>query len=389
MSVCRRARSLALVSSSSLTVDGEPPERNIAFDHREPVVGDIVDDAMRDAVRRVFPRPHQLVGLLGAATAIQSSTLYRCRRRPSVAQQPPGAHERGRALGLHRVQPRQRIEPPDADRVGHRSAHAVASAPPPTCTKSRSRCTRPRCASQSCSAISSAIVRPPSMVSGASVPWQQKGTAPASTAARNGGSTDRRARPARAGTRRSCAPSTIEPCHHRPARHRTGMNTRKRPLDRSGHDRRREGGVAARRDRELLGQRSSWVMHVVQQQPEEVTSFVRAADVAGVVLDPQARPRRARRCAERRLARQGRDDESMTVDARRLRRRVAPPDATKSPSDQPCDSGPRDTSRASCGSERTGCPSITAGHVTRALVELGESHRPTPARTTGSTRQND
>ena len=60
--------------------------------------------------------------------------------------------------------------------------HALASAPPPTCTTNRSGAAP---ADPRASAISQPSVAPPSMVSPLSGPWQPNGMAPAPTAARN------------------------------------------------------------------------------------------------------------------------------------------------------------------------------------------------------------
>ena len=66
--------------------------------------------------------------------------------------------------------------PPDAEPAVLERLHALASAPPPTCTTSSSNCGAPL------ASISWIRFSPPSIASPFSLPWQQNGSAPARSA---------------------------------------------------------------------------------------------------------------------------------------------------------------------------------------------------------------
>ena len=101
----------------------------------------------------------------------------------------------------------------------------------------------------------------------------------------------------------------------------TGTKTRSVAAAGRCDDGRGERGVAAARDRELgapgrVGEPEPLRDLEVEQHAEEVPGLVRAGDVAGLVLDPDAaRARRSpSRVAQLVAAGEGRDDEAVPVD---------------------------------------------------------------------------
>ena len=117
-------------------------------------------------------------------------------------------------------------------------------------------------------------------------------------------------------------PELLEPCEHG----RLGIDRNEdaqRALARRGDDGGREGGVAAARDREIgsargIGQPEPLRDLEIEQHAEEMPGLVRARDVPGLVLDPDAAvaPRSRAASLSSRLARERRDDEAVPVDRR-------------------------------------------------------------------------
>ena len=190
---------------------------------------------MRDAVRLVLPGPHELGAVAGGVASARSP------RR--LAARVVGALQRPGALGLDGVEAGNALERAERGRLAEAWLHALASAPPPTWTSSRST-------AAPADGDLPGSVSPPSTARPFRLPWQVNGSAPRGERAhqRVDASDPRRARLARADG--DCAPSSSR----RSTTARIGVDRHEdvqpSPAGR-GHDGGRERRVAAARDREV------------------------------------------------------------------------------------------------------------------------------------------
>ena len=113
------ASAFASTSVASSTTSGAPPVLSISSTTDEPVVGLVVEDAVRDAVRLALPRPHELramVRRLGDGPADLRGAAVGAGRGDRVERAP----ERPGALGLHRVEPGWRGDRTERGRLAER-----------------------------------------------------------------------------------------------------------------------------------------------------------------------------------------------------------------------------------------------------------------------------
>ena len=289
----------------------------------------------------VLPRPHEL----GHGGGPRSASALAGRRSICPATSVKRAPERPGALRLHRVDARQSRRARRA-RPRRRSAseHALASAPPPTWTTSRSIVdAAPRRVDERARSRASS---PPSTASPFRLPWQVNGARrPRSPRAARGRS-GRRRRPASRGQTVTSRAELLEPRQHgrvgvgrdedlrapaRPPRRRTAAASAAFP----------QLAIARSRRSRRIGQPEALGDLELEQHAEEVAGLVRARDVPGLVLDPDAARRaqkpsrslssslRANGVTRTRGRRRPRPARRGRARARRTRRRTAARDARR------------------------------------------------------------